>query len=164
MAKINRIVVHCSASPTGSAIEIDKWHRARGFRCIGYVGVISNGRPIPGVYWPFADGQWEWGRPVNGDQIIDPWEVQAQALGYNDQSVGFCMIGNPPPNKLAKTDAEVRNIFTLAQIGRMKIITSIFLAQFKLPISAVICHNEVEPGKSCPGFTGEWLRNFIARP
>ena len=40
----NKIIIHCSATPRGvdySAADIDKWHRQRGFRGIGYHYVIK---------------------------------------------------------------------------------------------------------------------------
>lgn len=55
MRKITEIIVHCSATPEGkdyTVHDIDRWHRARGFKCIGYHyviyrdGSIHNGRPV----------------------------------------------------------------------------------------------------------------------
>ena len=40
----NKIIIHCSATPRGvdySAADIDKWHKQRGFRGIGYHYVIK---------------------------------------------------------------------------------------------------------------------------
>lgn len=39
MRAINKIIIHCSATPEGhdyTAADIDSWHKARGWRCIGY--------------------------------------------------------------------------------------------------------------------------------
>ena len=39
----NKIIIHCSSTPKGvdySTADIDKWHRQRGFRGIGYHYVI----------------------------------------------------------------------------------------------------------------------------
>ena len=39
MRQITHIIVHCSATPEGrdvSAADIDRYHRSRGFACIGY--------------------------------------------------------------------------------------------------------------------------------
>ena len=55
MRKINLIVVHCTATPatrTVTAADVDNWHKARGFQCIGYHylihqnGYIELGRDI----------------------------------------------------------------------------------------------------------------------
>ena len=43
MRTINQIIIHCTATKAGrktTVEEIDRWHRARGFRCIGYHYVI----------------------------------------------------------------------------------------------------------------------------
>ena len=64
MRKINEIIVHCSATAEGKnfkAADIDRWHRDRGMRCIGYHHVVD------------LDGKVEPGRPENevGTQIRD---------------------------------------------------------------------------------------------
>jgi len=76
MREINRIIIHCAATPNGvdfTAADIDGWHRERGWRCIGYHHVI---RP---------NGNVEPGRPIE--------EVGAHVRGYNKDSIGICMIG-----------------------------------------------------------------------
>lgn len=76
MKAIDAIVIHCSATRTGMdvrASDIDKWHRERGFACIGYNFVID------------LDGNVEAGRPLtmNG----------AHCVGYNNHSIGICYVG-----------------------------------------------------------------------
>ena len=54
--KINYIIVHCTATPEGRWVtneEITRWHRARGFRTIGYHYVV------------YLDGTVHAGRPEN---------------------------------------------------------------------------------------------------
>lgn len=39
MRKINEIIVHCTATKEGkdyTVADIDKWHKAKGWKCIGY--------------------------------------------------------------------------------------------------------------------------------
>jgi len=72
----NYIVVHCSATRPGAQIgaaEIDQWHRARGWDCIGYHAVIRR------------DGRLEFGRPFDA--------VGAHTKGHNFESVGICLVG-----------------------------------------------------------------------
>jgi len=54
MRKIDKIILHCSATPEGRHVtvrDIDRWHRDRGFSEIGYHhviyldGSIHRGRP-----------------------------------------------------------------------------------------------------------------------
>lgn len=76
MREINRIIVHCSATPAGMDIgrdEIDQWHRDRGFNGIGYHFVIRR------------SGDVEIGRPEN--------EVGAHTRGHNEDSIGICLVG-----------------------------------------------------------------------
>ncbi len=55
MRDINKIILHCSATPEGRDVSVDtirKWHLDRGWSDIGYHyvvglnGVISEGRPV----------------------------------------------------------------------------------------------------------------------
>ena len=76
MREINKIVVHCSATQEGkniSAATIDKWHKKRGWRGIGYHYVIG------------LDGLIELGRPVE--------QVGAHVKGHNKNSIGICYVG-----------------------------------------------------------------------
>jgi len=70
-------VVHCSATKPSQDIgadEIDKWHRARGWKGgIGYHYVIRRNALI------------ELGRPID--------DIGAHALGVNKTSVGICLVG-----------------------------------------------------------------------
>jgi N-acetylmuramoyl-L-alanine amidase len=76
MRKINKIIVHCSATPKGkhfSAETIKSWHLERGFSDIGYHYIVH------------LDGTMEYGRMV---------DVQgAHCKGENKYSIGVCYIG-----------------------------------------------------------------------
>lgn len=76
MRKIDKIIIHCSATPRGrdvKAADIDRWHRERGFKCIGYHYVIG------------IDGSIERGR--------DETMVGAHCKGQNGGSIGICYVG-----------------------------------------------------------------------
>ena len=76
MRQITEIIIHCSASVYGadwSAADIDKLHRQRGFKCIGYHYVIR------------LNGEIERGRNIEA--------VGAHCLGHNQHSIGICYIG-----------------------------------------------------------------------
>jgi N-acetylmuramoyl-L-alanine amidase len=86
MRNINTIYIHYSASSWGNAKEIDRWHKARGWRCIGYHFVILNGYPTSmGDFVPDLDGAIERGRPIS--------EIGAHVANQNANSIGICMIG-----------------------------------------------------------------------
>ena len=76
MRKINEIIVHCSATAEGKdfgAADIDRWHRAQGWDCIGYHYVVK------------LDGTVQEGRPIE--------RMGAHCKGHNANSIGICYIG-----------------------------------------------------------------------
>lgn len=76
MRKIDEIIIHCSATPEGrdhSVADVTAWHRARGFRTIGY------------HYLVHIDGRVERGRPES--------EIGAHCQGHNARSIGVCYVG-----------------------------------------------------------------------
>lgn len=99
MRKINKIILHCSATKAGqnfSVSDIDAWHRARGFRCIGYHYVV------------YLDGSIHVGRPES--------ETGAHCLGQNGNSIGICYIGgldaagNPADTRTPQQKTALREI------------------------------------------------------
>lgn len=87
------VVIHCSASAFGNAIQIDRWHRERGFTEIGYHYVILNGHITPKKFNKLFDGAIESGRPIDDDADFELDEKGAHTFGYN-MAVGICLIGN----------------------------------------------------------------------
>ena len=76
MKKITEIILHCSATPEGKdyrAKDIDRWHKANGWKMIGYNYVID------------LDGKVEDGRPL--------YMSGAHTVGHNSNSIGICYIG-----------------------------------------------------------------------
>lgn len=76
MRNINLIVVHCTATPEGRDVtvaDIDRMHRARGWKKIGYHYVV------------YRDGSVHEGRPVA--------EVGAHVYGHNANSIGVVYVG-----------------------------------------------------------------------
>ena len=76
MREIDEIILHCSWSDVvahDNAKTIDRWHKARGWRGIGYHFVIVK------------SGLIELGRPLI--------EVGAHAKGRNFYSIGICLTG-----------------------------------------------------------------------
>lgn len=76
MRPIDEIVMHCAATPEGrpfTVADIDRWHRARGFKGIGYHYVID------------LDGAVHEGRPVS--------RQGAHVRGRNRRTIGVCYIG-----------------------------------------------------------------------
>ena len=77
MRKINKLIVHCSATPNDRDVTVDEiraWHKERGWSDIGYHYVISR------------QGKILCGRPVG--------IVGAHCQGHNTDSIGVCLIGD----------------------------------------------------------------------
>ncbi len=127
MRKINRIIIHCSATPEGkdyTVQQIDQWHRQRGFRCIGYHFVI------------YRDGSVHEGRPIE--------QVGAHCKGYIANSIGICYIGGCAAD--GKTPKDTR---TEAQ--RAALIRLVADLKARYPRATVHGHNEFA-NKACPSF------------
>jgi len=76
MRPVHTLIIHCSDSPDTQDIgrkEITAWHKARGFKTIGYHAVIRR------------DGSIETGRPEE--------EMGAHVEGHNTGSLGVCVVG-----------------------------------------------------------------------
>lgn len=104
MRKIDEIIVHCSDTPAGrevSVSEIDRWHKARGMKCVGYHWVIG------------LDGRVESGR-----NEADPG---AHCVGHNGRSVGVCYIGGRDANgRYADTRTVAQRRALLRLIGELR--------------------------------------------
>ena len=127
MRKINLIIVHCSATPEGKDFTVDditRWHKARGFKTIGYHYVI------------YRDGTIHGGRPVS--------EEGAHCVGHNKYSIGVCYIGGLAADgktpKDTRTDAQKLSLHNL-------------LSQLKksYPGVAIRGHRDFA-AKACPSF------------
>jgi len=127
------IVIHHSATATGSAASFDREHRERGWEGLGYHFVIGNGTGT-------GDGQVEVGYRWRNQQR----GAHAGNLEYNEYGIGICLVGDfetgyPTARQLASLRALIR--FLQARCG--------------ISTASIIGHSDV-PGKEtrCPG------RNF----
>ena len=142
MNKIDAIVIHCSATRAGQdvrAADIDKWHKERGFACIGYNYVID------------LDGAVEVGRPLT----MDGAHCNTNGVSgrpYNKHSIGICYVGgldafgNPADTR---TDAQ--------KIAMEKLVHELI---GKYPIKEVIGHRDASPDKNGDGkiTPNEWIK------
>jgi len=128
------IVVHHSATPTGSMASFNEAHIKRGWDGVGYHFVIGNGSGT-------------------GDGEVEPtyrWRQQLQGAHagnaeYNQHGIGICLVGDfehggrPTPRQMSSLRALVR--FLQVKIG--------------IPTYEVIGHCDVPPRHTeCPG---RWL-------
>lgn len=131
MRKINKIIVHCSATPEGREVtveEIDKWHKANGWKGIGYHYVV------------YLDGSIHKGR--------DEKEVGAHCAGQNTNSIGVCYIGGVEADgktpKDTRTEAQKKSLLEL--LKKLK---------EKYPNATIHGHREFA-SKACPSFDAKY--------
>lgn len=126
MRTIRKIIIHCTATKAGRKVtvaEIDSWHKARGFRCIGYHYVIG------------LNGEVSAGRPVA--------EIGAHCLGQNADSVGVVYVGGLDA---AGNPADTRTDAQKASLGKL-----IGKLRSEYPGATVHSHYEFA-AKACPCF------------
>jgi len=129
MRKINKIILHCSATPEGKnfkAKDIKAWHISRGWSDIGYHFIID------------LDGTIEPGRDIN--------KIGSHCLGQNKDSIGICYIGGCDANMKAKDTR------TEAQKSALIDLVYDIMQQYHLTLNQVYCHNQFNPGKECPSY------------
>lgn len=129
MRNISEIIIHCSATPEGRAVtvsDIDKWHKDRGFKCIGYHYII------------YLDGSVHIGRPEA--------EIGAHCTSHNANSIGVCYIGG-----LRKEDGVWVPADTRTPAQKEALIKLIAELRAKYPDATVHGHNEFA-NKACPCF------------
>lgn len=115
------------------AAEIDRWHRARGWQCLGYHFVIKR------------DGKVEEGREVN--------KIGAHVEGHNANSVGICLVGG-----LAADGKTPENNYTPEQWASLKKLLKDL--KEKYPKATIQGHRDF-PGvsKACPCFDAKaWAK------
>ena len=124
------IVIHHSATDTGSAASFHKSHLARGWDGLGYHFVIGNGTGT-------RDGQVEvgyrWKRQKRG--------AHAGNLEYNEHGIGICLVGDFQSGHPSRR-----------QLASLRSLVRFLQSKCRIPTSEVIGHCQV-PGKDtlCPG-------------
>ncbi|WJY17652.1 N-acetylmuramoyl-L-alanine amidase [Pseudoblastomonas flavescens] len=140
MTRISYLAVHCSATPAGrdiGAADIRQWHRAKGWKDIGYHYVIR------------LDGTIEKGRPDDMPGAHEP--------KINRSSIAVCLVGGSPPVGSAEYKRGLgENTYTPAQFASLKKLLLELSA--KHPGAEVLGHRDVQGvRKACPSFdVKEW--------
>ncbi len=129
MRKINKIIIHCSATREGediSAATIDRWHRDRGWSGIGYHYIVS------------LNGNIEYGRPID--------KQGAHVKNHNKGSIGICYIGGLDEHLDPKDTRTIEQKESLLDL--IKTLKRLH------PGATVHGHNEFA-AKACPCFNVE---------
>lgn len=127
MRNIDKIIIHCSATPEGrktTVEEIRQWHLQRGWKDIGYHYVI------------YLDGTIHKGRSES--------VVGAHCSGYNKNSIGVCYIGG-----VAKDGKTPKDTRTEGQ--KRALIEILKRLKSDYPNATLHGHNEFA-NKACPSF------------
>lgn len=135
MREIDKIIIHCSATPEGrnwTIKDIERDHKAKGYKKVGYHYVIC------------LDGTIETGRAES--------EMGAHCKGQNAHSVGICYVGGCDLNRRPKdtrTDAQ-----KTAMAGLIRELKRRF------PTATIHGHNEFA-NKACPSFDVQKWRKEV---
>lgn len=124
------IIIHHSATSSGSAAVFDKLHRAKGWDELGYHFVIGNGTDS-------GDGQIE----VGSRWPKQKWGAHAKTPDnrYNDFGIGICLVGN--------FDIERPTPRQMQSLARL---TAYLMSTYHIPASNVLGHRDTKP-TDCPG-------------
>lgn len=132
MRTINEIIVHCTATPEGkdyTVEDITRWHKARGFKTIGYHYVV------------YRDGTVHAGRPED--------QVGAHCQGHNAHSIGVCYVGGLTAD--GKTAKDTR---TAAQKQALRNL--LVKLRKKYPKAKILGHRDTSPDTNHNGKVDKW--------
>lgn len=99
---VKHIVIHCADTNPDqdfTAADVNRWHKLRGFKKIGYHFVIK------------LDGTIEPGRQLN--------EQGAHVKGYNKKSVGVCYIGGANGEDTRTNPQKISMVYLVGMLKRM---------------------------------------------
>ena len=145
MARLQYLVIHCTATPEGrevSAADIRRWHTSpapagRGWKQVGYTDLFH------------LDGSVERLVDNNEDMNVDPWEITNGAKGYNGVSRHVVYAGG------CDKEMEPKDTRTEAQKEALKRYVLDFHARH--PDVRIVGHNQLA-AKACPSFdVAQWL-------
>ena len=124
---VKEIIIHCSATREGddsiNAEVIDRWHKERGWKGIGYHYVV------------LMDGTIETGRMVD--------QCGAHTKGHNKNSIGICYAGGVDSEMIPEDNR------TSAQIASLLLLLRLLKNMF--PTAIRHGHRDFSP-KACPSF------------
>lgn len=135
MRKINKIILHCSATKPDQdfgVVDVRRWHKGQGWNDVGYHFIVK------------LDGTIEKGRPLH--------IPGAHVKGHNADSIGVCYIGGVDENGMP---ADTR---TEAQKESLDQLLTYLAYRFDAPISG---HNDYTNAKACPSFKAKEQYEYI---
>jgi N-acetylmuramoyl-L-alanine amidase len=132
MREINKIIVHCTATPEGRKVsveEIDSWHKQRGWSQIGYHYVVQ------------LDGTINPGRPIT--------ITGAHVKGHNKGSIGITYVGGVESERGEDGKWIAKDTRTEAQKDSLEYLVGYLCASY--PGAEVYGHCDFS-SKACPSY------------
>jgi len=127
------IIIHHSATPSGTVEGITQFHRDRGFQDVGYHFIINNGRSAGTRDGEIsATARWT-------EQLPGAHTSVANRPEFNTEGIGICLIGNfeqHPP--------------TPAQMTSLHLLVLALRDRCNIPLERILGHGEVKETQ-CPG-------------
>lgn len=141
---VDSIVIHCTATAEGkdyTVADIDRWHREKGYKKIGYHYVI------------YRDGTVAQGRNVT-EQGAHCNSKGTSGKSYNTHSIGICYVGG-----LDKTGKLAKDTRTPEQKVAMRELVAVLCQKF--PITDILGHRDTSPDLDGDGVVEpcEWLKS-----
>lgn len=126
MRKLDRIILHCTATPEGRHVDVDTirvWHKARGWSDVGYHFII------------YIDGSVHAGRAVE--------KTGAHVAGHNATTIGVVYVGG--------TDAAGKAKDTMNAAQETAFVNLVKHLRDQFGPLTLHGHNEYA-AKACPSF------------
>ena len=126
MRKLDRIILHCTATPEGRHVDVDTirvWHKARGWSDVGYHFII------------YIDGSVHIGRDVE--------KTGAHVAGHNATTIGVVYVGG--------TDAAGKAKDTMNAAQETAFVNLVKHLRDQFGPLTLHGHNEYA-AKACPSF------------
>ena len=126
MREINRIIVHCTATPENRVVTVEdvrQWHKARGWSDIGYHIMI------------YLDGTVHEGRPIE--------RSGAHCKGQNKNSIGIAYVGG--------VDKDMNPKDTRTEEQKEALVDMLSYYKTKYPKLEIFGHRDFS-SKACPSF------------
>ena len=133
MKKVEKIIIHCSATREGddsiNAEVIDRWHKKRGWKGIGYHFLV------------LIDGSIEPGRMIN--------KCGAHTKGLNCSSISICYVGGVESERDSKGKYPAKDTRTSEQKETMLELLHVLRKMY--PDAKIHSHRDFA-AKECPSF------------
>ncbi len=141
-ARWNAIIIHHTATNSGSASIVDRMHKKRGFDGLGYDFIINNGKGGPDG---LVEVGYRWKQQLTGAHCRS---CTRNDNYWNQHAIGVVLVGNF--EEIAPTDRQYQSLANLITFLKSRYVIS---------DSNILAHKQV-PGcnTKCPGRNFSWYK------